>query len=159
MPLNREHVARYLAVAVRALERPRDAVNAMWQMMGLRWDIAHMSLISLLYNTVTLLFVLTIVNRFAKKVSPQLYFSAAELLTIYVILCLSTAIGGHICMQILLPIIGYAFAYATPENDWQSLFTRYAIIFSVKDSGEHEPLPTVKGGVVYDQPPRDSSDL
>ena len=99
--------------------------NAMWQMMGLRWDIAHMSMISLLYNTVTLLFVLTIINRFAKKVSPQLSLSTAELLTIYVMLCLSTAIGGHMCVQILLPIISYAFAYATPENDWQSLFWHY----------------------------------
>ena len=77
----------------------------MWQMMGLRWDIAHMSMISLLYNTITLLFVLTIVNRFAKKLSPQLSLSTAELLTIYVMLCLSTAIGGHMCVQILLPII------------------------------------------------------
>ena len=83
-------------------------------MMGLRWDIAHMSMISLLYNTVTLLFVLTIVNRFAKKISPQFSLSPAELLTIYVMLCLSTAIGGHMCVQILLPIISYAFAYATP---------------------------------------------
>ena len=68
-------------------------MNAMWQMMGLRWDIAHMSMISLLYNTITLLFALTIVNRFTKKVSPQLSLSTAELLTIYVMLCLSTAIG------------------------------------------------------------------
>ena len=29
------------------------------------------------------------------------------------------------CVQILLPIISYAFAYATPENDWQSLFWHY----------------------------------
>ena len=81
-------------------------------MMGLRWDIAHMSMISLLYNTITLLFVLTLVNRFAKKVSPQFSLSTAELLTIYVMLCLSTAIGGHMCVQILLPIISYAYAYA-----------------------------------------------
>ena len=84
-----------------------------------------MSMISLLYNTVTLLFALTLLNRFVKKLSPQLSLSAAELLTIYVMLCLSTAIGGHMCVQILLPIISYAHAYATPENDWQSLFWHY----------------------------------
>ena len=84
-----------------------------------------MSMISLLYNTITLLFALTLVNRFTKKYAPQLSLSAGELLTIYVMLCLSTAIGGHMCVQILLPIISYAFAYATPENDWQSLFWHY----------------------------------
>ena len=85
-----------------------------------------MSMISLLYNTVTLLFVLTVLKTgWQKKLSPQLSLSAAELLTIYVMLCLSTAIGGHMCVQILLPIISYAYAYATPENDWQSLFWHY----------------------------------
>ena len=73
-------------------------LNAIWQMMGLRWDIAHMSMISLLYNTITLLFVLTVVNRLTQKVAPRLALSPAELLTIYVMLCLSTAIGGHMCV-------------------------------------------------------------
>ena len=100
-------------------------LNAVWQMMGLRWDIAHMSMISLLYNTITLLFVLTAVNRLSQKVAPRFALSPAELLTIYVMLSLSTAIGGHMCVQILIPIIGYAIAFATPENDWQSLFWHY----------------------------------
>ena len=109
-------------------------LNATWQMMGLRWDIAHMSMISLLYNTVSILFLLTILSRLAERISPKLALSRAELLTIYVMVSLSTAIGGHMCVQMLAPIISYAFAYATPENDWQALFWRYIPDWtSVKD--------------------------
>ena len=99
--------------------------NAAWQMMGLRWDIAHPSMISLLYNTISWLFLLTIFSRVIKHVSPRFALSRTELLTIYVMLSLSTAIGGHMCVQMLAPIVSYAFAYATPENDWQALFWRY----------------------------------
>ena len=95
------------------------------EMMGLRWDIAHMSMISLLYNTISWLFLLTIFSRVIKHVSPRFALSHTELLTIYVMLSLSTAIGGHMCVQMLAPIVSYAFAYATQENDWQALFWRY----------------------------------
>ena len=109
-------------------------LNVTWQMMGLRWDIAHMSMISLLYNTVSILFLLTILSRLVERISPKLALSRAELLTIYVMVSLSTAIGGHMCVQMLAPIISYAFAYATPENDWQALFWRYIPDWtSVKD--------------------------
>ena len=100
-------------------------LNAVWQMIGLRWDIAHMSMISLLYNTVTLLFLMTVWSRLTERIVPSLSFSRADLLAIYTMVSLSTAIGGHMCMQMLPPIISYAFAYNSPENDWQALFWHY----------------------------------
>jgi hypothetical protein len=100
-------------------------LNAFWVMMGLKWDIAHPSMISLLYNAVSALFLLTVLSRLGKTLSPKLTLSRAELLTVYVMLCLTTAIGGHMFVQMLVPIIGYAFSFATLENDWQALFFRY----------------------------------
>ena len=100
-------------------------LNAIWQMIGLRWDIAHMSMISLLYNTVTILFLLTFLSWIFRPILPQFSFSRADLLTIYTMVSISTAIGGHMCVQMLPPIISYAFAYASPENDWQNLFWHY----------------------------------
>ena len=97
-------------------------INAAFQMQP---GMAHMSMISLLYNTITILFVLTLFSRLAEKFLPQLALSRAELLTIYVMVSLSTAIGGHMFIQLFIPIIGYAFAFATPENDWQALFWSY----------------------------------
>ena len=100
-------------------------LNAAWQMIGLRWDIAHMSMISLLYNTVSLLFLMTVWSRLIQPIIPSLSLSRADLLTIYTMVSLSTAIGGHMCVQMLPPIISYTFAYASPENDWQALFWHY----------------------------------
>ena len=100
-------------------------LNAAWQMIGLRWDIAHMSMISLLYNTISLLFLMTVWSRLIQPIIPSLSLSRADLLTIYTMVSLSTAIGGHMCVQMLPPIISYTFAYASPENDWQALFWHY----------------------------------
>ena len=44
---------------------------------------------------------------------------------IYVMLCVSSAIAGHDMIQRLFPLIGHAFYFAAPENDWQELFHRY----------------------------------
>ena len=100
-------------------------LNATWQMMGLRWDIAHMSMISLLYNSITILFLLMLWCRLIEPISPRLSLSRADLLTVYTMVSLSTAIGGHMSVQMLPPIISYAFAFATLENDWQALFWHY----------------------------------
>ena len=110
-------------------------VNAYWIMMGLKWDIAHPSMISLLYNAVFVLFVLTLLSLFLKKLSPKLALSRAELLTIYVMVCLTTSIGGHMCVQMLIPMMGYASWFATPENDWHALFGKYIPDWIAVDDG------------------------
>ncbi|MDE0041809.1 MAG: hypothetical protein OXT74_07220 [Candidatus Poribacteria bacterium] len=97
-------------------------LNAVFQMQP---GLAHMSMISLLYNAVTILFLLAAFSRLIEKFLPKLALSRAELLSLYVAVSLSTAIGGHMCVQIMISVISYAFAFATPENDWQSLFWNY----------------------------------
>ena len=97
-------------------------LNAVFQMQP---GLAHMSMISLLYNAVTILFLLAAFSRLIEKFLPKLALSRAELLSLYVAVSLSTAIGGHMCVQIMISVISYAFAFATPENDWQALFWNY----------------------------------
>ena len=100
-------------------------VNAFWTMMGLRWDIAHASMVSLLYNAVFVLFSLALLSLLLRKISPKLSLSRAELLTIYVMICLTASIAGHMCVQMMVPIIAHTTWYATPENDWEALFDKY----------------------------------
>ncbi|MDE0505492.1 MAG: hypothetical protein OXI86_15555 [Candidatus Poribacteria bacterium] len=103
--------------------------------------LAHMSMISLLYNAVTILFVLAAFSRLIEEFLPKLALSRAELLSLYVAVSLSTAIGGHMCVQIMISVISYAFAFATPENDWQALFWNYIPEWlSVRDKGALENL-------------------
>ena len=80
---------------------------------------------SLIYNVVITLTLLTGLNFLVKLFLPRFALRQAELLTIYVILSLSSAISGHDMMQTVIPTIPNGFWFATPENEWQQLFWRY----------------------------------
>ncbi len=80
---------------------------------------------SLIYNVVITLTLLTGLNFLVKFFLPRFALRQAELLTIYVILSLSSAISGHDMMQTVIPTIPNGFWFATPENEWQQLFWRY----------------------------------
>ena len=40
-------------------------------------------------------------------------------------LSIASSLAGHDVLRVLIPMIPYAFWYATPENDWADLFHRY----------------------------------
>ena len=86
---------------------------------------AHPTTISLIFTVVFSVFVLTLLNLLLKQFLPQLALSQGELLVIYAMLSVASAIAGHSFMEILVPILGHAFWFATPENDWKTLFARY----------------------------------
>ena len=48
-----------------------------------------------------------------------------ELLVIYILLCIGTTVASHDFGQILVPLIGHAFWFETPENEWKDLFFPY----------------------------------
>ncbi len=65
---------------------------------------------------------LVILNLILKRFLSKFRFTQAELLTVYVMLCMATAIAGHGFVQILPPLMGHAFRFSTPENEWRELF-------------------------------------
>ena len=81
---------------------------------------AQPTIVSLIFTVVFSVFVLSLLNLFLKRYFPQLALSQAELLLIYSMLSVTSAIAGHSFMEILIPILGHAFWFATPENDWKS---------------------------------------
>ena len=80
---------------------------------------------SLIYNVVITLTLLTGLNFLVKLFLPRFALRQAELLTIYIILSISSTIAGHDMMQTVVPVIPNGFWFATPENEWQQLFWRY----------------------------------
>ena len=80
---------------------------------------------SLIYNVVITLTLLTCLNFLVKMLLPRFALRQGELLTIYVILSISSAISGHDMMQTVVPVIPNGFWFATPENEWQQLFWRF----------------------------------
>ena len=109
-------------------------INCYWiiQMEVVRYS-GHPTTISLLFNSVFCLFLLCLLNQLVLKVLPGFSFTQSDLLSVYVMLCLSSTIAGHGFMQMLIPIITHPFWFATPENDWQALFWRYLQPWTVVD--------------------------
>jgi len=101
-------------------------VNCYWVVLGESvYGSYTPSAVALFSNVVFIIFILVIVNSITKRFSASFRLTQAELLTIYVMLCMATAIAGHGFAQILPPIMGHAFQFATPENEWRELFWRY----------------------------------
>lgn len=80
---------------------------------------------SLVYPVIFNLLVLLTINIFLKRFLPKHAFTQAELLTVYVVLSLTTIVSGLDMVQVLVPLLGHPFYYATPENEWQSLFWQH----------------------------------
>jgi len=101
-------------------------LNAFWLMqMELVWGSTYPSTITLLSNVVFTICVLLGLNFFLSKLSPKIALSQGELLTVYVMLAVGTTLNGCDVMQALVHLMGTAFWYATPENEWEELFGEY----------------------------------
>jgi len=101
-------------------------LNTVWIMqMEAVYYSAHSTLIALFFNVVCNLLILVLLNVPLRKLSPNLAFNQGELITVYVMLSLSSALVGHSMLQILPATMAAPLALATPENDWRDLFWRY----------------------------------
>ncbi|MCY3552873.1 MAG: hypothetical protein OXH39_20630 [Candidatus Poribacteria bacterium] len=86
---------------------------------------AQPTIVSLIFTVVFNVLVLIGLNQIFKRFLPRFALSQGELLVIYVMLSVASATAGHSMMEILVPTLGHAFWFATPENDWKDLFWRY----------------------------------
>ena len=93
--------------------------NTYWSnQRGMVWGGPPATL-SLLYNVVFTLFVLSLLNLLLRRTWKRLALSQSELLVIYIMLSLATAVGGFDTVQVITQILGHAFWSATPENEWR----------------------------------------
>ncbi len=111
------------AVVIALLLMP---VNAYWitQMAIVRYE-GHPTTVSLFFNTVFALVVLLALNGLIHRFLPRLALHRNELLVIYLMLCLASALAGHDMIQVLAPEIAHAARMATPENAWDDMFMKY----------------------------------
>ncbi|MDO8589177.1 MAG: hypothetical protein Q7T82_19295 [Armatimonadota bacterium] len=74
------------------------------------------------YNVVFTLFVLTCLNFLVRRILPRSALSGTELLTVYVMVSITSAVCSHHMLQILVSLMGFATWFQTPENQWKDLF-------------------------------------
>ena len=93
--------------------------NAYWiiSMEVMRYS-GHPTTISLFFNVVFILTVLLGLNALLKRFLPRLALYPGELLTVYIMLALSSAICGHDMIEVLMPLLAHAYYFARPENSW-----------------------------------------
>ena len=98
-------------------------LNAYWQiqMEVVRYS-AHPTTVSLLFNAVFILLVLTVTNMLVIRAWPKQALCQAELLTIYGMVCIGSCIAGHDGIQVLVPQLPWPWRFADPANKWEELF-------------------------------------
>ena len=99
------------------------AFNSYWCLMGTEvWHSTQLTIASLFFNAIFTLLVFVLVNLLLQRFLPRLAMSEADLQTIYVMVVMVSTISGHTMMGYLIPVLTHTFRFATPENEWLSLF-------------------------------------
>lgn len=93
--------------------------------MAVVWHQVAPTKVSLFLNVVFILFLLASLNPWLKWLVPKFAFSQGELLMVYIMLSLASAVSGGDLIRLLVPIQGVPFWFATPENEWAELFHRH----------------------------------
>ena len=117
-------------------------VNCYWIMYTeMVWWGLFPTTMSLFFNAVFFVFTITLLNLLVRRISRnigggQWALTHGELLVIYVMLCMASAIASHDHTQVLIPMIGHVFWFDTPENEWRELLYRYMPTWgTVQDKG------------------------
>lgn len=105
---------------------PVNIYILMYMEVVTRWGIAgtggpYPSTVSLFANTILFLVVLTVTNAALEKRFPRRALERAELLIVYVMLTIATAIVSIDFLDVLVPMMTYPFRFATSENRWVEL--------------------------------------
>ena len=98
-------------------------INCYWviEMEVIRYS-GHPVTISLFFNVIFSLFIIIGLNQLLHRISPALSLTASELIIVYLMVSIASGIAGHDMLEILVPMLGHAFYFATAENEWKELF-------------------------------------
>jgi len=100
-------------------------INAYWIAISSELWYSVFTAVSLFFNTIFCLFILILINFLIKYLIPKKAFTWQELATMYIMMCMVSTISGHTMMMYLVGALAHPFWFATPENEWQSLFWQY----------------------------------
>jgi hypothetical protein len=97
-------------------------INDYWivQMEVVRYSFATYA--APFYNCIFTLLILTAANSLVRKRFPSIALTPVELITVYVMLSITSAVCSHNMMEVLISLMGYAFFFQTPENKWGEMF-------------------------------------
>jgi hypothetical protein len=86
---------------------------------------SHCTAVSLYWNVVFNVLLLLGINALLKKLAPRWAFTQAELVTVYVMIAVASALAGHDTLQLGVPNLSHPWYFATDANRWKELFHPY----------------------------------
>ncbi len=99
--------------------------NILWlQSMELIWNSGQPTMQSLFFNAVFTLLVVSLLNLILRWRLPRWALESGELVVVYVMVSLGSAVGGHDFLQVLAIMLPTGSYYATAENHWADIFTQ-----------------------------------
>ncbi len=116
---------RWRSVLVGLMLTPVSVYYLLYMEQARRGVGPYPSTLSLFANCILFLLILVSLNKALGRLSPRSVFSQGELMVVYVMLVISTAIMSFDFVDTLLPMMTYPFRNATPENDWKHLIWPY----------------------------------
>lgn len=81
--------------------------------------------ISLFANVVFILLCLWSLNRLIRRISPRWALNQSELLLVYTMVAIGSALAGHDTISVMIQLIGHPYQFATPSNGWMERFGSY----------------------------------
>jgi len=117
-------------------------INQYWVLMMEKVHTGpYPSVISVFVNVVFALTCLCAANAVIKRRLPALAFTQAELLMVYAMLAISTALGGHDMIPGLVAMMAYPYHFANNSNGWEQTFFAYLPKWAiVSDKAMLKPL-------------------
>jgi hypothetical protein len=88
------------------------------------WGTQYPTTMGIFFNAIFCLFLVTALNLICKRLLPKKALTQGELLTIYVVLLTAITVSGHDFTQGLFCSIGTVSWSATPENEWDAIFSK-----------------------------------
>ncbi len=100
-------------------------LNSLWIVLAeIMWYSGEPTTISLFYNVVFILTLLILANLVVRRYKPTWALEPGELLVVYTMLAISSALCGHDMLEILVPIVGHL-------NRYEPLEARYSEIIAL----------------------------
>jgi len=109
-------------------------LNCFWVVLAeITWYSGEPTTISLFYNVIFILFLLILANLLVKKLRPKWALTPPELLVVYTMLAISSALCGHDMLEILVPILSHLGRYAPLEGRFDEVLPHVPKYLIVED--------------------------
>ena len=120
-PSQQPHPVTWRAIIIGVMLIP---LNSWFVIHGLFWGQSRPTTVSLIFNVIATLFLVVILNGLVRRARPRWALSHAELIVIYGMLSVASAVCGLDQIQTMMEVIAHPIWGATPENKWEDLFLK-----------------------------------